>query len=51
MLFLGHDKIKIVHGLGTGVLRKAIHDYLEKNPNIKNYYYEDQRGVVTIAEL
>jgi len=47
----GYDKIKIVHGLGTGVLREAIHDYLKKNPNIKNYFYEDQRGVVTIAEL
>ncbi len=47
----GHETIKIVHGIGTGVLREAIHDYLEENPNIKDYYYEDRRGVVTIAEL
>ncbi|TYB30905.1 MAG: endonuclease MutS2 [Candidatus Mcinerneyibacterium aminivorans] len=47
----GHENIKIVHGIGTGVLREAIHDYLEENPNIKDYYYEDRRGVVTIGEL
>ena len=46
--------IRIVHGKGEGILRKAVHDYLKNHPNIKSYrlgqYGEGDLGV-TIAEL
>ena len=46
--------IRIVHGKGEGILRKAVHDYLKNHPNVKSYrlgqYGEGDFGV-TIAEL
>ncbi len=46
--------IRIVHGKGTGILRKAIQNYLSKHPHIKSYrqglYGEGDLGV-TIAEI
>ena len=48
------EKITIVHGKGTGVLRKAIADYLKKNVSVKSFragnFGEGELGV-TIAEL
>ncbi len=46
--------ITIVHGKGTGALRKAIHDFLGTHPYVKNYrlgnYGEGDHGV-TVVEL
>ena len=48
------NTIRIVHGKGEGILRKAVHEYLKKHPNVKSYrlgeYGEGDFGV-TIAEL
>ena len=47
-------QVRIIHGKGTGVLRKAVHDELKKNKHVKTYrlgvYGEGEDGV-TIAEL
>ena len=29
----------IIHGLGDGILSRGIHDYLEKVPQVNNYYF------------
>jgi DNA mismatch repair protein MutS2 len=46
--------VKIIHGKGTGVLRKAVWNYLKNNNAIENFrigdYYEGSLGV-TIVEL
>lgn len=46
--------IRIVHGKGEGILRKAVHEFLKTHPNIKSYrlaeFGEGDLGV-TIAEL
>ena len=48
------NTIRIVHGKGTGALKKAVHEYLKNNPHIKSYrignFGEGDLGV-TIAEL
>lgn len=48
------NTIRIVHGKGTGALKKAVHEYLKNHPHIKNYrlgnFGEGDLGV-TIAEL
>ncbi len=46
--------VRIVHGKGTGTLKKAVHDYLRKNPNVKSFrlglYGEGDTGV-TVVEM
>ena len=46
--------IRIVHGKGTGALKKAVHEYLKNHSHIKSYrignFGEGDLGV-TIAEL
>ena len=48
------NTVRIVHGKGEGILRKVVHEYLKKHPNVKSYrlgqYGEGDYGV-TIAEL
>ena len=48
------SSVRIIHGKGTGVLRKAVQDELKHNRAVKRYrlgvYGEGEDGV-TIAEL
>ncbi len=48
------EKVSIIHGKGTGVLRSAIHAMLKKHPNVKSFrlglFGEGEDGV-TIVEL
>lgn len=50
----GLNEITIIHGKGTGALRKGIHIYLRKHPNIRTFrvgtFGEGEEGV-TVAEL
>ncbi len=54
ILRTGLNEITIIHGKGTGALRKGIHIYLRKHPNIRTFrlgvFGEGEDGV-TIAEL
>ncbi len=53
-LMAGIKQLTIVHGKGTGVLRKGIHEYLKKHKSVKRFrlgvYGEGETGV-TILEL
>ena len=53
-LRLGLNEFTVIHGKGTGVLRKAVQAHLKKHPNIKSYrtgvFGEGEDGV-TIAEF
>ncbi len=48
------NQVRIVHGKGTGALRKGVHEYLKKQPYVKSYrlgeFGEGDAGV-TIVEL
>ena len=50
----GLSSVHIVHGKGTGKLRRAVHDSLARHPLVKSYrlgdYGEGDYGV-TIVEL
>lgn len=50
----GLKNVTIIHGKGTGVLRKGIHDFLKKHPNVRTFrlgvFGEGEHGV-TIVEL
>ena len=48
------NSVRVVHGKGTGALRKGIHEYLRRQKHVKSYrlaeYGEGDAGV-TIVEL
>ena len=50
----GVSPVTVIHGKGTGALRKAVHEYLRTNPRVKSYrigqYGEGEAGV-TIVEM
>ena len=48
------NRVRIVHGFGMGILKKAISSLLEKNPHVEKFYPAPQMeggGGATIAEL
>ena len=53
-ILMNMPTVRIIHGKGTGALRKGIHVYLRKHPNIRTFrvgtFGEGEEGV-TIAEL
>lgn len=53
-ILMNLNTLTIIHGKGTGVLRKEIQAHLKKHPSIRSYrlgtYGEGDAGV-TIAEL
>lgn len=52
---LAHLKsVRIIHGKGTGALRKGVQDYLKRNKHVKEFHlaeYGEGDAGVTIAEL
>lgn len=50
----GLSELRIVHGKGAGILRKAVGDYLSKNPLVKEFrkgIFGEGEGGVTIVKL
>ena len=49
----GLDELTVIHGKGTGVLRKGIQDFLRKNKYVKSYrlgtYGEGESGVTVVT--
>lgn len=50
-LKLKNKNIIIIHGKGTGILRKATHELLKKNKNVSKYYLDGLNDGQTIVEL
>ena len=53
-LLSGINEVRIVHGVGAGILKKAVHDYLRTCKGVKSFrlgrYGEGDNGV-TIVDL
>jgi DNA mismatch repair protein MutS2 len=51
----GVDKIRVIHGYGTGALRKGIRDFVASHPLVEGFRPEDESegegGAVTIVKL
>jgi DNA mismatch repair protein MutS2 len=50
----GLPRVRIVHGSGMGILRKALRQYLQKHPHVESVVEPPQQeggGGATVAEL
>jgi len=47
------DTIRIIHGIGTGILKTAVHDYLRSEKIVKEYKtnYFNQGETVVILKI
>ncbi len=50
-IHLKEKNIIIIHGKGSGALKKATHEYLKKNKKVKKYYIDGLNDGQTIVEL
>ena len=48
---MGHEKVAIVHGKGTGVLKKTVHEVLAKEKRVKKYYLDFFNLGCTLVEI
>lgn len=48
---MGNKKIVIIHGKGSGIVRKATHDTLKKNKFVSKYYIDSSNDGETIIEV
>ena len=48
---LKKDRIIIIHGKGTGILKKATHNYLKKDKRVIKFYIDGMNDGQTVLEL
>ena len=48
---MGNYKICIIHGIGTGILKKEVRNVLENDERVKNFYIDVFNVGTTIVEL
>lgn len=48
---LGNKKILIIHGIGTGIVKKSVHETLSKNKKVLSYKLDNLNTGCTIVNL
>jgi DNA mismatch repair protein MutS2 len=47
----GHARVRVVHGVGSGALRRAVHEYLAASPYCSQFHPGERTEAVTIVEI
>ena len=50
-LFLKNEMIVIIHGIGTGILKKEVHETLRVNKHVLEYRTDNFNSGCTIVKL
>ena len=50
-LMAGLSQVLIIHGKGTGALRKGVHEYLKRHKNVADFNFADMSEGGTGATL
>lgn len=48
---LGYERVIIIHGIGTGILKQQVHEVLKNDKRVKKYYIDFFNVGCTIVEL
>ena len=48
---LGKDELAVVHGIGKGILRKAVHDVLKKDKKVLDFGTDYFNGGCTLIKI
>ncbi len=48
---MGYEKIIIIHGIGTGIVKSAVHEALSKNNNVLSFHVLGENVGCTLVEL
>ena len=50
-VILGNDTIIIIHGIGSGIVKKEVHDALSHNKDVLEYKMDNFNSGCTIVKL
>lgn len=50
-IIMQNKKIVIIHGKGTGLVKKAVHEVLRENKKVINYHTDNLNDGLTIVSL
>lgn len=50
-IILGNEIITIIHGIGSGIVRKEVHETLRVNKNVLEYKVDNFNSGCTIVKL
>lgn len=54
VIIAGHRRVQIIHGKGTGALRKGVHNFLKNHPHVSSYRMGEMNeggSGITIVEI
>lgn len=50
-IVMDYSVVIIIHGIGDGIVKKAVHDVLSKRKDVLNYYIAPENVGCTVVEL
>lgn len=50
-LIMGYDEIVIIHGIGGGIVKRAVHDVLKCNKNVLSYHVDGGNIGCTVVKV
>ena len=48
---LGYKEIVIIHGIGTGIVKQAVHEVLSRNKKVLSYRLDGRNNGCTVVTL
>ena len=50
-VMMGNEKIVIIHGIGTGIVKREVHETLKNNKNVIDYKTDNFNSGCTVVNL